>query len=72
VDRRNKSGHDNRNCQVSPESRRSLVRPAAKTFFIISVDRIFTILFGAPFTNVFDVIGANAAIACVYPPRTTD
>jgi hypothetical protein len=43
-----------------------------ENFFIISVDRIFTILFGSPFTNVFDVIGANAAIACVYPPRTTD
>jgi hypothetical protein len=58
-------------CQSSG-SCRSLVRPAAKTFFVIFVDRIFTILFGSPFTNVFDVIGANAAIACVYPPRTTD
>jgi hypothetical protein len=34
-------------------------------FFIIFVDAIFTTLFGALFTNAFDVIGENAAICCV-------
>jgi hypothetical protein len=34
--------------------------------FTIFVDRIFTTLFERPFTKLFDVISANAAIACVY------
>jgi hypothetical protein len=34
--------------------------------FTIFVDRIFTTLFERPFTKLFDVISANAAITCVY------
>jgi hypothetical protein len=44
----------------------------AKTFFIIFVDAIFTTLFLSPFTNTFDVIGANAAIPCVYRAGNAD
>jgi len=36
-----------------------------KFLFIISVDAIFTNLFERPFTNVFDVFGANPVIPCV-------
>jgi hypothetical protein len=44
---------------------------AAKIFFIIFVDAIFTTLFVCLFTNVFDVIAqiqpALACIACATP-----
>ena len=39
---------------------------AAKIFFIIFVDGIFTTLFVCLFTNVFDVTAQTQAIACVY------
>jgi hypothetical protein len=45
--------------------------PAAKTFFIIFVDAIFTTLFERPFTNVFDVMAQTPAPACVYRARIT-
>jgi hypothetical protein len=44
----------------------------AKTFFIIFVDAIFTTLLPSPFTNTLDVIGANAAIPCVYRAGNAD
>lgn len=40
--------------------------------FITFVDAIFTTLFERLFTNVFDVIGANRANACVYRVRNAD
>ena len=43
-----------------------------KTFFIIFVDAMFTTLFPSPFTNIFDVIDANAAIPCVYRAGNAD
>jgi hypothetical protein len=43
-----------------------------KNFFINFVDRIFTTLFERPFTNVFDVTEANAAISCVYRACNAD
>jgi hypothetical protein len=44
---------------------------AAKTFFIIFVDAIFTTFAERLFTNVFDVMAQTLASACVYPARTT-
>jgi hypothetical protein len=38
----------------------------ARIFFIIFVDAIFTTLFQRPFTNAFDVTGADAANSCVW------
>jgi hypothetical protein len=40
--------------------------------FSIFVDRIFTTSLQAPFTNVFDVIAAIAAIACLCRARHAD
>jgi hypothetical protein len=45
---------------------------AAKNFFIIFVDVMFTTLFERPFTKVFDVIGQIAANSCVYLGRNAD
>ena len=45
---------------------------AAKNFFIIFVDVMFTTLFERPFTKVFDVIAQTAAIPCLYLACTTD
>jgi hypothetical protein len=39
---------------------------AAKTFFIIFVDAMFTTLFERPFTKVLEVIAQIAANTCVY------
>jgi hypothetical protein len=39
---------------------------AVKIFFSGFVDRIFTTLFEPLFTKLFDVTGANSAIACLY------
>jgi hypothetical protein len=40
--------------------------------FIISVDRIFTVLIEPLFTNFFDAIPQNARIACVCRARNAD
>jgi len=45
---------------------------AAKNFFIIFVDAIFTILFERLFTNVFDVIAQTTANHCLYPMGNAD
>ena len=45
---------------------------AAKNFFIIFVDAIFTTLFERLFTNVFDVTSANAAISWLYRASNAD
>ena len=45
---------------------------AAKNFFIIFVDAIFTILFERLFTNVFDVIAQTTANPCLYPISNAD
>jgi hypothetical protein len=45
---------------------------AAKIFFIIFVDAIFTTLFEHPFTNVFDVIAQTIANPCPYPTGNAD
>jgi len=37
----------------------------SKNFFIIFVDQMFTTSFERAFTNVFDAIDQNAAIACL-------
>jgi hypothetical protein len=41
-------------------------------FFIISVDRIFTVSMEELFTNVFDRNARNARIACVCRARNAD
>jgi hypothetical protein len=58
--------------QWNPVIARGKNSHAAKISFIIFVDAIFTTLFERLFTKVFDVIGANPAIAWVYLARTTD
>jgi hypothetical protein len=45
---------------------------AAKNFFIIFVDAIFTILFERLFTKVFDVIAQTTANPCLYPMGNAD
>jgi len=45
---------------------------AAKNFFIIFVDAIFTTLFACRFTKVFDVTGANPASPCLYRACNAD
>jgi hypothetical protein len=53
-------GHDEvfvRDCPI--------VARCQQNFFTHFVDRIFTTSLQAPFTNAFDVIAANADIACV-------
>jgi hypothetical protein len=45
---------------------------SAKIFFSVFVDWIFTTLFEPLFTKLFDVIGANAAIACLYRACNAD
>jgi hypothetical protein len=45
---------------------------AAKNFFIIFVDRIFTTLFERLFTNIFYVTTANAAISWLYRACNAD
>jgi hypothetical protein len=68
VDGRDKPGHDD-------ETRYSCggTNPrAAKNFFIIFVDRIFTTLFERLFTNVFDVTSINSGITCVYRACNAD
>jgi len=57
--------------------RRSTVGPSRigtvrQNFFIISVDRIFTVLIEPAFTNVFDVIAQNLRIACLCRARNAD
>ncbi len=47
-------------------------RMLAKNLFIILVDRIFTSLFGHPFTKLFDVANAKPEIACVYRACNAD
>jgi len=41
-------------------------------FFIIFVDRIFTVLIEPPFTNFFDRNAQNARIACVCRARNAN
>jgi hypothetical protein len=65
VDGRDKPGHDDGTDAASCRES-SLLCLTAKNFFIIFVDAIFTTLFECPFTNVFDVTNANAAIPCLY------
>jgi hypothetical protein len=67
VDGRGKPGHDDGTVAARGEGKR-----ATKNFFINFVDRIFTTLFERPFTNVFDVTEANAAISCVYRACNAD
>jgi hypothetical protein len=71
VDGRDKPGHDER---PAVPSRRFPIRTGTcgKDLFIISVDRIFTVLMEPPFTNVFDRNTLNARIACVCHARNAD
>jgi hypothetical protein len=43
-----------------------------KGSFTISVDRIFTSFIGPAFTNVFDVIAATNAVACLWRAGNAD
>ncbi len=45
---------------------------AAKNFFILFVDAIFTILFERLFTNVFDVTAQPLAKPWLYPVCNAD
>jgi hypothetical protein len=56
----------------SATTRASKFARAAKIFFIIFVDAIFTILFERLFTNVFDVTAQPVASPCLYPACNAD
>jgi hypothetical protein len=45
---------------------------STKIFFSVFVDWIFTTLFEPLFTKLFDVIGPNSAIACLYRACNAD
>jgi hypothetical protein len=63
-------GHDDGTDAPRVASRCSAL--AAKNFFIIFVDAIFTILLERLFTNVFDVIAETIANPCLYPMGNAD
>jgi hypothetical protein len=56
----------------TPVIEREQIRLGTENFFIAFVDRMFTSLIEPLFTNVFDVVAASAAIACLYRACNAD